>query len=217
VNTFRSLVIIAAAALLGACVTGQSGSGTVASRTSVTIQNPNPEKWTPLRLTAQPANSKVSFWTCKPLACAGSAIVAAELGRASTRNPDKIALEKSAKLLATEAKAQDLMVEAASEGDERITPLSSRVTEFRGYPSIMAETKRTSRGKPSYVVRADIFVGLVLVRFRSLSTDRAEAKRNLESFVASMDIIDVEPPTPGQGQAATPVALEQAQSSTVAP
>jgi hypothetical protein len=69
--------------------------------------------------------------------------------------PDRKALEKAAKLLAVQTRAQDMMAEAASEGDERITALSSRVTDVRGYPAIIAESKRTSSGKASFVIRSD--------------------------------------------------------------
>ena len=101
-------------------------------------------------------------------------------------------------------------MEAASEGDERVTPISSRVTEVRGYPAIVAESKRTSRGKHSYVYRGDLFVGTLLVRLVSSAPDRDEAKRHFDSFATAMEISDVEPSAPpAPAEASTgPVALD---------
>ena len=107
--------------------------------------------------------------------------------------PDRKALEKAANLLAVQTRAQDMMMDAASEGDERVAPLSSRVTDIRGYPAIIAESKRTNRGKASFVMRGELFVGLIKVRLVSSSGDRAEAKRNFDEFVAAMEILDVAP------------------------
>ena len=90
------------------------------------------------------------------------------------------------------------MAEAASEGDERITALSSRVTYVRGYPAIIAESKRTSSGKASFVIRGELFIGLFRVRLISTSSDRAEAKRNFDEFADAMEIVDVEPGQPAE-------------------
>jgi hypothetical protein len=171
--------------------------------TRVTTKNPNPEKWEAVR--AAGSTSGAAFFVCKPLACADRAAVAVQLGRSPTRNPDRAALEKAAKLLATQTRAQDMVMEAASEGDDRVAPLSSSVTELRGYQAIVAESKRTSRGKVSYVVRGDIFVGLLMVRVLSSSTVRADARKHFDSFVEAMDIIDFEAP-PGSAPPAAPAA-----------
>jgi hypothetical protein len=156
------------------------------------------------------------MWVCRPLACAsGQAAVGAQNSPSPTRHPDRKALEKAAKLLSVQTRAQDMMAEAASEGDERITALSSRVTDVRGYPAIIAESKRTSRGKASYVMRGELFIGLFRVRLISTSTDRAEAKRNFDEFTEAMEIIDVEP---GQQESAPepppPSALDTTSNRT---
>src|SRR5262245_8029193 len=177
--------------------------------TRVTLTNPNPQNWPRAQLHAQPRHGDPTFFVCKPPACAGAAMVAVQTSPSPTRNPDRTALEKAAKLLPTQAKAQDLMMEAASEGDERVTSLSSKVTELRGYPAIVAETKRTSRGKASFVMRGDLFIGRLLVKMVSQSTTRAEAKRNFDEFVAILEIIDFEAPAPGAVPAEPAVALDQ--------
>lgn len=193
---FGLIAAIAVAPLLSAC--GANNAGLNASQppsaerpgTRITTRNPNPSKWnSPVSV----RNSTARFFVCKPLACAGAAVVAVQTGSSPTRHPDRAALEKAAKLLPTQAKAQDMMMEAASEGDERQTPLSSKVTEARGYPAIVAEVKRTTRGKASYIMRGDLFIGLMLVKVVSHSSTREEAKKNFDEFVNMLEIIDHEP------------------------
>jgi hypothetical protein len=178
--------------------------------TRITIRNPNNAKWMAVQQAGQPKSTNAVSWLCRPLACAsGQAAVAAQSSPSPTRHPDRKALEKAASLLAVQTRAQDMMMEAASEGDERISPLSSRVVDVRGYPTIIAEAKRINRGKANFLVRGELFIGLVRVRLVSSSADRAEAKRNFDEFVAAMEIVDVEPaqPTPSP-EPPTPSALE---------
>lgn len=176
-----------------------SGGGAVISAdrpgTSVKVTNPNAGKWTTVRLNRQPPN--VNLYGCKPLACAGNAAVVVQLMKSSTRNPDRAALEKAAKLLPAQARAQDIMMEAASEGDERQVSLSSKVTDIRGYPAIVAETRRTTRGKANFIMRGELFIGEALVKIASQSTTREEAKRNFDEFVAVLEIVDFPPQVPG--------------------
>ncbi|MGA7490650.1 MAG: hypothetical protein WBW74_27325 [Xanthobacteraceae bacterium] len=175
--------------------------------TKITVRNPNTAKWMAIQM---PGRSKgTPMWVCRPLACAsGRAAVAAESSPSPTRSPDRKALEKAASLLAVQTRAQDMMMDAASDGDERIAPLSSRVTDIRGYPAIVAESKRTNRGKASFVMRGELFVGLIKVRLVSSSADRAEARRNFDEFVAAMEIIDVAPGEPAPAsETPTPSAL----------
>lgn len=196
VRRWGSFAVLVLALAASGCATG-GGSAISADRpgTSVKVNNPNAGKWTTVRLTRQPPN--VSLYGCKPLACAGSASVVVQLARASTRNPDRTALEKAAKLLPAQARAQDVLMEAASEGDERQVSLSSKVTEMRGYPAIVAENKRTSRGKASFIMRGELFIGEALVKISSQSTTRDEAKRNFDEFVAVLEIVDFPPNVPG--------------------
>lgn len=195
------LVIAAAAPLMSACGAGTGVSNLPISPerpgTNIKLTNPNPAKWNnPAQPSGQRTASAARIFVCKPLACAGTAAVAVQIGQSPTRHPDRAALEKAAKLLPTQAKAQDLMMDAASEGDERQTSLSAKVTEARGYPAIVAEVKRMSRGKANYVMRGDLFVGMMLVKVVSLSTTREEAKKNFDEFVNMMEITDYEPPAP---------------------
>src|SRR5262249_25633256 len=143
---------------------------------------------------AQAKANNMQIWACKPLACSAErSVVAGTFGKSPTRNPDKEALARAAKLLAVQTRAQDMVMDAASEGDERITPLASGVTEVRGYRAITAESKKTyGRGnKTDYIYRGDIFVGLTMVRLTSISSARAEAKRHFDEFAQAMEIIDV--------------------------
>src|SRR3954469_22748569 len=139
------IIAVAALALAGCASLGQSVG---AARdptperpgTRITVRNPNNAKWMAVQA---PGQSKgTPMWICRPLACAsGRAAVAAQNGPSPTRYPDRKALEKAASLLAVQTRAQDMMMEAASEGDERVTALSSRVADVRGYPAIIAESK----------------------------------------------------------------------------
>jgi len=206
----HGLILAATGLVLAGCTTGQlagvQGDPTPdRPGTRITIRNPNDAKWMAVRPAGQQApqgqqkTTSMLFWVCRPLACAsGQAAVGALNSPSPTRHPDRKALEKAAKLLAVQTRAQDLMAEAASEGDERITALSSRVTDVRGYPAIIAESKRTSHGKASFVMRGELFIGLFRVRLISTSSDRAEAKRNFDEFTAAMEIVDVEPGQPTQ-------------------
>jgi hypothetical protein len=221
----RCLLILASLPLAGCNTAGDTSGLSTASvpaapdRTSIRIQNPDASKWTAVRLAGQPRANNELGWICKPLACAGKAYVVTQMGQSPTRNPDRNALEKAAKLLATQTKAQDMMMDAASEGDERVAPISSRVTEIRGYPAILAESKRTSAGTQSHIFRGHLFVGQALVRVISSSTDRAEAKRHFDSFVTAMEITDVvpsaPPPAPAPSAPSAPVALDEANPAPI--
>lgn len=116
-----------------------------------------------------------------------------------------------AKFLPAQARAQDIMMEAASDGEDRITPLSTRVTEVRGYPAIVSESKRTTKGKVGYTYRGQVFIGVLIAHVISVSPDRADSKRHFDGFVAAMDIVDVAPgePTGAAASASEPVALER--------
>lgn len=206
-------VLVAAAGLLlaGCAGTGAHNSpaglaqGPTPERPGTRIQwrNPDEGKWQRVRATRQVADARagrtgqtqklVTIWSCRPLACAGNAAVATESVPSPTRDPNREALERIAKLIPAEIKARDIMMEAASEGDERMTPLGTKISEVRGYPAILTETKRTSRGKHRYLYRGDVFVGMLIVRVVALSSDRAEAKRSFEAFMAALDIVDVAP------------------------
>lgn len=182
--------------------------------TRVTVRNPDSGKWLVARTPAsqaRPSNPQVTqqVWVCRHLACSGSAMVGVQTEPSPTRHPDRQALERMAKFMPAQAKAQDIMMEAASDGEERMTPLSSKVTEFRGYPAILAESKRTSKGKVNYITRGELFIGVVLVRVVSVAPDRAEATRHFQGFVAALEILDV-PPADDMGApaATTSAALE---------
>lgn len=183
--------------------------------TTVKVKNPDLNKWFLQQQTPPPnapapqqASGKTFLYACRQMACAGTAVVGVQMSPSPTRHPDRTALEKAAKLMPTQAKAQDLVADAASEGDVRITFISSKVGELRGYPAIMAETKRTTRGKAAFNIRGDIFAGGVLVKVISQSTNREEAKRHFDSFVAALEIYDIEPPATPAAQDAAPVALD---------
>jgi hypothetical protein len=200
-----AFLALALALVASGCASGRAVISAERPGTSVKVTNPNAGKWTSVRLTRQPQN--VSLYACKPLACAGNAAVAVQITRSSVRNPDRIALEKAAKLLPAQTRAQDVMMEAASEGDERQVSLSSKVTEVRGYPAIIAETKRTSRGKASFLMRGELFIGEALIKLSSQSTTREEAKRNFDEFVAILEIVDF-PPTAADAPRTEAAAVE---------
>jgi hypothetical protein len=218
----RQFLILAAAGfmLAGCASSGQlGGMGDPTPEkpgTRITLRNPNDAKWMAVRQAGQPKATSMTMWLCRPLACAsGQAAVGAQNSPSPTRHPDRKALEKAASLLAVQTRAQDMMMEAASEGDERITALSSKVTDVRGYPAIIAESKRTNRGKANFVMRGELFIGLFRVRLVSTSSDRAEAKRNFDEFAAAMEIVDVEPAQPGQApEPPAPAALESTPDRT---
>ena len=217
------LIALVSSALLSGCAgpgavsgLGAAGVGAPPSAerpgTRVTLRNPDPAKWTFMRprdpAQLKPTNGQVTrLWACRPLACGGAAVVAIQTAQSPTRHPDRKALEKMAKFMPAQARAQDIMMEAVSDGEDRMTPLSSTVTEVRGYPAIMSESKRTSKSKVTYNVRGDMFIGIMIVRVLSVSTDRADAKKNFEAFVTALEVLDVPPEEPVAGVPA-PATLE---------
>lgn len=212
---YRLAGVIVLSVALSGC--GAPGSRVTVSPerpgTTVKLVNPNPSKWVAMSRRATGQTRPATFFACKPLACAGAAMVGVHVGPSPTRHPDKTALEKAAKLLVTQAKADDLMADAASDGDERVASLSSSVIQVRGYPAIVAETRRTSHGKPRFIYRGDLFIGQALVKIMSASTTRVEAKRNFDEFVAIMEIVDFEPALPG----APPPAAAPTENAVSAP
>jgi hypothetical protein len=212
VRRARWLSILAAGLVLAGCA-GRFASDPTPDRpgTRVTVRNPDPERWIVVRLPQQPAASQnaqfsQTLWSCRKLVCANNdAAVLTQTSPSTTRSPDRQALERIAKIIPAQAKAQDAMLEATSDGDERMTALGTRITEVRNYPAILSEFKRTSKTKTLYHYRGDLFVGMVLVRVVVATGDRAEAKRNFESFVAALDIIDF---APGPSPEPASVALE---------
>ncbi len=95
-------------------------------------------------------------------------------------------------------------------GKERLTSLSSKVTKIRGYPAIVAETKRTSHRKVTYIYQGHLFIGDRLVKMGAISTRRDEAKHNFNEFVAVLSITDYLPsgppaqPVPADGPTPSP-------------
>lgn len=207
----RLVILLALGAALSAC--GKTGEQLASANmptpdkpgTNVKFQNPNPNKWVVTQNRQTAPGLWATVYACKPLACAGAAGVGIQGTPSPTRTPDRTALEKSAKLLPTQAKADDLMAEAASGGDERVSFITSGVTEVRGYPAILAETKRTTRGKARYLLQGNLFVGSLLMKVWSVSTTREEAKRNFDEFIAVMEVVDIEAPLPAaNGGASAP-------------
>jgi len=216
----RFAIILIAGFALAACASNLANLPPSPERpgTRVTVKSPNPEKWAVAQTLAQAKANGYQVWACKPLACSAQrSVVATQFGKSPTRHPDKEALVRAAKLLSVQTKAQDMVMDAASEGDERITPLSSGVAEFRGYPAITAESKKTYRGKTDYLYRGDIFVGLTMVRLLSVSSVRADAKRHFDEFVEAMEILDFEPPVAGSQPAPSPAALSGNVDGNLAP
>jgi hypothetical protein len=213
-------LLLAASLALAGCagsgaLNGASGPGLAPSPdrpgTRITVRNPDPDKWVVSQAFRQKYPDKartMQLWVCRPLACSGNAAVAIQYSQSPTRNPDRKALEKMAKFLPAQARAQDIMMEAASDGEDRITPLSTKVTEMRGYPAIVSESKRTSKSKVNYIYRGQLFIGVIIEHVISASSDRAEAKRHFDSFVAAMEIVDVPPGEPVAAASAS-AALEQ--------
>ena len=77
--------------------------------------------------------------------------------------------------------------------------------------------KRTSRGKVSYVMRGDLFIGLALVKVVSHSTTREEAKKNFDEFVNMMEITDIEAPPPATARVDAPAPDPQSAFSNMPP
>ena len=216
----RLAIVVIAGFALAACASNLANLPPSPERpgTRVTIKSPNPEKWVVAQTAAQAKTAGFLVWACKPLACSAErSMVAGWLGKSPTRSPDKEALARATKLLSVQTKAQDMVMDAASEGDERITPLANAVTEVRGYPAIGAESKKIYGGKTDYIYRSDIFVGFTMVRIVSTSSMRAQSKRHFDEFAEAMEIIDVAPPAPGTQATPSPAALSGGDHGTNAP
>lgn len=174
--------------------------------TQINLKNPDPTRWQPVAPSGPRKPGTPSVWICRPLTCSDNAVIAADMLPSPTRNPDSKTLETAAKLLAAQTRAQDVMLEAVSDGETRLTALSNKVTQVRGYPAITAEMKRVAGKRTRYLVRGDVFVGLFIVKVMSASDSRLEASRNFDAFMDVMDIVDV--PPPAVVGAVTPTALE---------
>jgi hypothetical protein len=193
---------------LGLAVAGCAGLGGSPSAerpgTQIAVKSPDGAKWQAVGPRRQ---GGPSVWVCRPIACTDNAVITAQTIPSPTRDPDAKTLETAAKLLAAQTRAQDIMLEAASDGETRLTSLSNRVTQLRGYPAVVAELKGVANKKTRYLVRADVFVGLFLVKVMSVSDSREEANRNLEALMAAMEIIDVRPGAPAAAEAPAAAAL----------
>lgn len=169
--------------------------------TSVRITNADPTKWDGRRISA----ARASIFACRPLACADRALVLVQTLRAPTRDPDPKALEKAAKMLPAQTRAQNAILEVASDGNESVEALSSKVTKLKGFPAVLAESKRHGRGKPIYTTTGHVFAGYTHVKIVSESIDREQAKRHFEDFLAAIAIEDFAPQPP-PGPAVPPAA-----------
>ncbi len=176
--------------------------------TQITLKNPDATKWQAVVPPGPRRPGLTNIWACRPLVCSDDAMIAALGIPSATRNPDRKALETAAKLLAAQTRAQDVLLDAASDGETRMTALSSRVTQVRGYPAILAESKRVANKRTRYLVCGELFIGLFLVKVLSASDSRREANRNFESLVAAMDIVDVAPGGAAAADAPPAVAFE---------
>ena len=217
------VIVVAGLGLSSLGLAGCAGPGLLALQgppsaerpgTQITLKNPDATKWQAV-VPPGPRRPGASVWACRPLSCPGRAVLAAQSLRSPTRDPDPKALETASKLLAAQTRAQDVMLEAASDGENRVTALSNKVTQVRGYPAIMAESKQVTGKKTSYLVRGELFIGLFMVKVMSLSTDRGDANRNFEALVAAMEILDVPPGAPADEAAPPPVAFETGTASPV--
>ena len=217
---FGWLVPLASALVLSGCGGAMMGSPSAEQPgTRVTLRNPDPAKWAfvrPREALQRPATGQVTqVWVCRPSLCSRNTLVGVQTQPSPARHPDRKTLDKMAKFMPAQARAQDIMMEAVSDGEERMTALSSKVTEVRGYPAIVGESKRTSKDKVAFMVRGELFIGVILVRVLSVSPDRDEAKRNFDAFVTSLEILDVPREESPTGSVA-PAALESPPAATQA-
>ena len=209
-NKLCGAAVLATTLLLVAGCQTARGPGASANGTAIKIANADPTKWEGRRVPSMNA----TVWTCRPLACADRAVVAVQTARSPTRNPDPKALEKLAKMLPAQTKAQNVVLEIASDGNESIETLSSKVTRLRDYPAILTESKRSGRGKPTYTVTGHIFAGLVHIKLMSQSVDRVAAKRHFEDFV---DVINIDDHPPAESAAAAAAQAAPAAPAAAAP
>lgn len=209
--TGRLCVVVAAGLALAGCA-GQLAAwqGPPTSErpgTQITLRNPDTTKWQPVVPPGPRGPGRPSLWACRPIMCSDAAMISAQTIPSPTRDPDSKALQTAAKLLAAQTRAQDIMLEAASDGENRVTALSNKVTQVRGYPAITAEMKSVTGKRIRYLVRGELFVGLFIVKVLSVSDRLQEANRNFDSLVAAMEIVDV-PPSGSAAAEAPPVAFE---------
>jgi hypothetical protein len=204
---FRAAPLLLGAVLLAGCQTAGRPSPERPG-TALDLRNPDPAKWAGRSL----PHLHASVWSCRPLACADGAVVVIQTTRAPTRDPDPRALQKLAKILPAQTQAHNAVLEIASDGNESIQTLSSRVTKLKGYPAILTETKRLGRGKPTYTITGHIFVGMIHAKLISQSVEHADAKRHFDDFLAVMAVEDY---APGAAQAAS--AMDGGSSGPPAP
>jgi hypothetical protein len=158
----------------------------------VTTKAPEPDKWDVQNFN----NNTRRVFKCKPLACPDPQTVIFVFGRSPTKNIDPKALNRFAKEeLPKSIRAASAAREVMSDGAEKAETLSSDTATFKGFPSVINETKFVRTNSEVYVETAIIFAGVVMVRVQSSSPNRDLAKKALAEFIDVMRIEEGPAPT----------------------
>ena len=161
----------------------------------VTTKAPDADKWDVQNFN----NNTRRVFKCKPLACPDPQTVVFVFARSPTKNPDPKALTRFAKEeLPKSIRAASAAREVMSDGADKLETLASDTATFKGFPSVINETKFVRSSSETYVDTAIIFAGVLMVRVESSSPNRDLAKKALVEFI---DVMRIEegPPQPAPG------------------
>src|SRR4029079_9422578 len=159
----------------------------------VVTRVPEPDNW----IEQKNANGTQRVYKCQPLACPDQETVSFIFSRSPTRNPNPEALEKFAKVdLPKSIRAAAAAREVLTDGTEKIETLVSATATYKGFPSVVNESKLTRGEALSYIHTAIIFAGPLMIRIQSSSPNQELAHKTLDRFIDSMQIEEGPPASP---------------------
>jgi hypothetical protein len=182
-----------------------TGAGITSAGTFTRIKNHDPNKWT-----MTPAGPQKWRLVCRPLACPEPSLLVIERARSPTRDPDPAALQKFARETVPAAlKATDIQTSTATSGYVHFKLEKTVVGQVRGFPTVSVDFTRTGVGAPDHGARTYLFAGNTLISVMSVSKSKGVAHRNLDDYIAALDILDQAPPQAAKvGLSSPPTSTE---------
>jgi hypothetical protein len=174
------------AILLSACQTatkpnrltqGQFEAPIAPGETRLSMRNVDRDKW--LAKGADTASAARTAFVCRPLACAAPSVVVYTRLNSPTRKPDPQALLGLAQTTLDKVTANGATVRSAP-----------KLGSVKGFPSVGYAHRKEVNGKIEYTRWIAVFAGSLSFNLQSISQDEATAIRNLDQFLATIEIVD---------------------------
>jgi len=145
--------------------------------TRLSLRKLDREKWSARGVDT--LSARRTAFVCRPLACAAPSVVIYTRLASPTRKPDPQAV------LGLGQRIFDEAIRAG--GTERSSPKAGTV---KGFPSFSFAYSKDVNGKTEYARNTAVFAGSLAFNLLSVSQDEAVAARNLDSFLAAIEIKD---------------------------